>query len=187
MTHSHTIDARAYVDIKKEGIKFGLINGMLALLLLFGSYYMGFNAFANMQFIDNFLPYMMIILIIAGFQIRKQNGGYLPFKEAIQFTFLSYVIAAFLTAVGTYVLFVLIDQSLTDRLFRAGIEKNRILMERMHASKEDIEKFLEDAAKNKSETNLKNIFLGLGIELIKDFVISMVIAIIIRKEKPALN
>ncbi|MDB5197416.1 MAG: hypothetical protein JWP88_1787 [Flaviaesturariibacter sp.] len=178
---------QAPVDFKKEGLKYGLLNGILGLCLMYGTYYIGFDAFTKMQFIGRFIPYMMLILILAGLQIRKRNGGYLPFKDAIKFTFLSYVISSLLIAIGTYVLFAVIDKGLTERLFQAGIEKTRLMMETMNAPKEEMDKLAKQAASGPTDTSLKTIFLGLGQDLILNFVLSMLVSIIIRKEKPVLN
>lgn len=173
------------VDFKKEGIKVGIINGLIALTLMYGSYFMGMDVFINQQYLNTFLPYMIIVLLITGFQLRKKNGGYLSFKEAIKFTFLSYVIAAVLIAFGTYILFNIIDKDLTEKSFVLGLEKTRGLMERFGASDEEIEKTLGRMENEKTETGFKTILLGTGLGLIWDFVKSLLISIIIRKEKPA--
>jgi Protein of unknown function (DUF4199) len=175
------------VDMKREGIKIGIINGLIALTIMYGSYFIGMDAFMNQQYLNTFLPYMIIILLIAGFQLRKKNGGYLSFKEAIQFTFVSYVIAAILVAIGTYILFNLIDKDLTEKTFTLGLEKTRGIMERMGASDEEIEKTIGKMDEEKAETGFKTILLGTGLGLIWDFVKSLLISIIIRKEKPAFS
>jgi hypothetical protein len=173
------------VDTKREGIKVGIINGLIALALMYGSYFMGMNTFINQQYFNTFLPYMITVLLITGFQLRKRNGGYLSFKEAIKFTFLSYVIAAVIVAIGTYILFNLIDKDLTEKTFVLGMEKTRGFMERMGASDEEIEKTLGKMENQKAETGFKTILLGTGMGLIWDFVKSLLVSIIIRKEKPA--
>ena len=175
------------VNLKREGIKVGIINGLIALTLMYGSYFMGMDVFINQQYINTFLPYMIIILLITGFQLRKKNGGYLSFKEAMQFTFLSYVIAAILIAIGNYIIYNLIDKDLTEKSFVLGIEKTRGLMERMGAPEEEIDKTLERMENEKTETGFKTILLGTGLGLIWDFVKSLLISIIIRKEKPAFS
>jgi hypothetical protein len=181
------LPGRPPVDFKREGIKYGIINGLIGLALLLGSYSIGFETFAQMQFIGSFLPYMAVILILAGFHLRKRNGGFLSFKEAIKFTFLSYVVAAILLAIGTYVLFVVLDKGLTERLFRFGVDKNIAMLKSIHAPQTEIDKLLKEANANQTETNFRNIFLGMGINLIRDFVISMLISILIRRERPANN
>ncbi|ANE49375.1 DUF4199 domain-containing protein [Flavisolibacter tropicus] len=173
------------VDFKREGIKIGIINGLFAMILMYGSYFMGMDTFMNQQYISAFLPYMIIVLLIAGFQLRKKNGGYLSFKEAIKFTFVSYVIAAVIIALGTYILFNLIDKDLTEKTFKLGIEKSRALMERMGASDDEVEKTIGKLEKQKAETGVQNIILGTGMELIWAFVKSLLISLVIRKEKPA--
>ena len=173
------------VDFKREGVKVGIINGLIALTLMYGSYFMGMDVFINQQYLNTFLPYMIIVLLITGFLLRKKNGGYLSFKQAMQFTFMSYVIAAILIAIGTYILFNLIDKDLTEKAFLLGMEKTRGLMERFGASDEEIERTLERMENEKTETGFKTILLGTGLGLIWDFVKSLLISLIIRKEKPA--
>ncbi|MDB5253514.1 MAG: hypothetical protein JWP27_2683 [Flaviaesturariibacter sp.] len=181
------LPGKAPVDFRTEGIKYGIINGLIGLALLFGSYFCGFETFAKVQFLGSFVPYMAVVLILAGFQLRKRNGGYLSFKEAIKFTFLSYIVAAVLLAIGNYILFVVVDKGLTERLFRFGVEKNIAMLHSINAPQSEIDKVLKEANANKTETNFKNIFLGMGINLIRDFVVSMLISILIRRERPALN
>jgi amino acid transporter len=172
------------VDMVKEGIKIGIINGLFALILMFGSYFMGLDTFVNVQFFASFIPYMIIVLIIYGLQLRKKNGGYLPFRDALKFTFLSYVIASLLIAIGTYILFNLVDKDLTQKVFDLTIEKTRGIMSNMGVSEAEIDTQLSKLEAEKKETGLKNIFLGYGLDLIWNFVKSLLITLVIRREKP---
>lgn len=166
------------INFIKEGAKIGVINGAIALLLMYGSYFAGIDAFVNEQFISKFIPYMMIILIIYGFQLRKRNGGYLAFKDALQYSFISYVIVALLMAVGTYILFNVIDKELTQRVYDVMMIK----MTNLGMKAEELEKMM--GKREDQTTSLKNIFLGTGFGLIWDFVVSLIVALIIRREKP---
>jgi hypothetical protein len=171
------------INFVREGVKIGFINGAIALLLMYGSYFAGLDAFVTTQFFSSFVPYMIIILIIYGFKLRKRNGGYLGFKEGLQYAFMSYVIVAVLTAIGTYILFNLIDKKLTQKSFDMSIERTRGFMEGLGSKTEEIDEQLERMGKPK-ETGLKNIILGTGLDLIWHFVKSLLITLIIRKEKP---
>jgi len=171
--------------VKNEGIKYGLILGGLATLILYGTYFADINIFVNATFWSTFIPYAILILIVAGLQLRKANGGLLAYKEALQFTFLSYAIAAVITAVATYILFNIIDKELTEKSFEIGMQKTQQFMEKMGAKEEDIEKAMTDARSKKQDTGFKPVFLGLGMELIFGFVKALLISLIIRKEKPA--
>ena len=168
------------INFVREGVKIGLINGAISLLLMYGSYFAGLDAFVTVQFISKLIPYMMIILIIYGFQLRKRNGGYLAFKDGLQYSFMSYVIVALMMAIGTYILFNLIDKELTKKVYDAMMVK----MTNMGMKADELEKMM--GKREDQQTGLKTIFLGMGFGLIWDFVISLIVTLIIRREKPVL-
>ena len=172
------------VNVVNEGVKWGSICGLLAVLLMYGSWAMGLSTFVTFQFWANFVPYMIVILIIAGFQVKKQNDGLLPYAQALKFTFLSYVVVALITAIATYVLYNLIDPELTQKSTQIGIEKIRGMMEKFGSSEEDIAKAVKNAEiEGAKGTGIGKIFLGTGLFLIWDFVKSLLIALVIRKEE----
>ena len=170
------------INFVREGVKIGLINGAIALLLMYGSYFAGLDTFVTIQFISKFIPYMMIILIIYGLQLRKRNGGYLAFKDGIKYSFMSYVIVAVLVAIGTYILFNLIDKDLTQKSFDLSLEKMKSTFTNMGMKEDEIEKAM--GKREAQKTDFPTIFLGTGFGLIWDFVVSLIVALIIRREKP---
>jgi hypothetical protein len=166
------------ISFIREGVKIGLINAAIALILMYGSYFAGLDTFVTFQYVARYIPYMMAILIIYGFQLRKRNGGYLSFREGLQYSFVSYVVVALLMAIGTYILFNVVDKELTQKTFDAAIGT----MKRMGMTEEEIEKVA--GKKEELKTGIATIFLGTGMGLIWDFVVSLIVAIIIRREKP---
>jgi len=172
------------VNVVNEGIKWGCINGLIAVLIMYGSWAAGINTFVSFSFWANFCPYMIVILIIAGLQLKKQNEGLLPFSQALKFTFLSYVIVAVIGALGTYVLYNLIDKDLTMKSAEAGIAKTQSMMEKFGAKEEDIEKTIKSMREEGTKgTGLGKILMGTGMFLIWDFVKSLLISLVIRKEE----
>jgi hypothetical protein len=172
------------INFIREGAKIGLINGVIALLLMYGSYFAGLDTFVTVQFFSRFIPYMIIILIIYGFQLRKRNGGYLAFKDGLQYSFVSYVVVGLLMAIGTYILFNLVDKNLTQKSFELSLEKMKQAFTSMGMKEEEIDKALGN--KDVQKTDFGTIFLGTGIGWIWDFVVSLIITLIIRREKPVL-
>jgi hypothetical protein len=77
-------------NLINEGIKYGVICGLTAVLLMYGSWAVDISTFTSVMFTTTFVPYMIAILLIGGFAVRKQNGGYLTFQEGLKFNFLSY-------------------------------------------------------------------------------------------------
>ena len=165
------------INFVREGVKMGLINGALALLLMYGCYFAGMDAFVNEEFISKLIPYMIIILIVYGFQLRKRNGGYLAFKDGLQYSFMSYVIVALLMAIGTYILYNIIDKELTKKVYDAMMVK----MTNLGMKVEELEKMM--GKREDQQTGIKTIFLGTGFGLILDFVKSLIVTLIIRREK----
>jgi hypothetical protein len=170
------------INFIREGAKIGLINSVIALLLMFGSYYAGLGNFVTVQFVAKFIPYMMIILIIYGIQLRKRNGGYLSFRDGLKYSFMSYVVVGVLMAIGTYILYDLIDKDLTQKSFDLSVEKIKNTFAGMGMKDEDIEKAMGNGKAQK--TDFGTIFLGTGFGLIWDFVVSLIVSLIIRREKP---
>ncbi|MFL5773788.1 MAG: DUF4199 family protein [Flavisolibacter sp.] len=172
------------LNFVKEGVKVGLINSAIALLLLYVSYFMGLNAFVSTQFATGFIPYMIVILIVYGIQMRRRNGNYLGFKDALQFSFMSYVVVAVIMAIGTYILYNLVDKDLTQKSFDLSFERTRAFFERLKVDPKEIDKQMDKM--EKQETTVRNIILGVGLGLIWDFVKSLLVTLIIRREKPVI-
>ena len=170
------------VNIINEGLKFGLICGLSAVLIMFGSWALGIKTFTAVQFYSTFIPYMIIILVIGGLQLRKQNDGLLSFAEALKFNFLSYVIAAVIIAIATYILYNFIDATLTQQSAEIALAKSREFMEKMGASEEDIEKEIKKSAESMKDTGFKKIILGTGTFLIWDFVKALLLSVALKKE-----
>lgn len=179
-------DGQALVNIKREGLKIGLLNGGLALLILFGSYYVGMEFFMDVKAAEWKIPYMIIVLLVAGLLLRKKNGGYLTMKEGLQFAFLSYVIAEIITGAGIYILYNVIDPDLGNITFEKELERSIAKMKEIGAPQTDIDAEVKKAREAGADTGFKNIFLGMGMMLIWDFMKSLLISLAIRKEKPVL-
>lgn len=171
------------VNVVNEGVKYGSICGLIAVLLMYVPWAMGLNIFVSFQFYTAFIPYMIAIIIFGGLQVRKQNGGFLPYAQALKFSFLSYVIAALIIAIATYVLYNVIDKELTQKSMQVALEKTRSMMEKFGASEDDIANAMKKTEEGASDTGLSKILLGTGMGLIWDFCKSLLIALTIRKEE----
>jgi len=171
------------VNFRNESIKYGVIAGLLLATLHIGAWTMGTSTYVSVIGIESFTPYMIIIFLIAGFHVRKLNGGFLTFKEGMKFVFLAYVIVAIIEAINSYILFTVLDKDLTARVLEITREKTLKMMQNFGASAEQIKEATDKIDAEKKETSFRNIFLGTGMNLIWYFVKSMVIAIILKKEQ----
>lgn len=171
------------VNLINEGLKYGLICGIIALLLMFGSWASGDTIYANVQMYGSFIPYMFGIILFAAFAIRKQNGGFISFAEVLKFSFLAFSVSAVIVGIGNFLLLNFIDQGLNGRMADIGIEKTRQMMEKFGASEEDIEKSVASTQASMKDTGPKKIFLGIGITIVLGFVEALIVSIITKKEE----
>lgn len=172
------------VNVVNEGVKYGIIGGLIYLLTTFGAWGLcSTSGFVSATGIINFIPYMIVILIVTGLSLRKQNDNVLTYKDALKFVFVAYVVIAVTEAIGTYILYNLVDPQLTPKVAEIGKEKALKMMEKFGSS----EQSMADAAKkidaDSKETGFKKIFLGMGFSLIWYFCKSLLLALVIRKEE----
>jgi hypothetical protein len=87
-----------------HGIKWGLIIGFIYCLLLLLRYNFGANN-PIMFSLWIFLGYIitLVLLLISGFLLRKQNNGFIDLKEAFRVLFISVLIFEFFYAVFNFV------------------------------------------------------------------------------------
>jgi hypothetical protein len=170
-------------NLINEGVKYGAICGLLAILITYCSWAMGINTFMSVSLYSKFVPYMLVIILLAGFSLRKQNGGFLSFAQALKFTFLAYVIAELLFAASNYVLFNLVDTTLAGEVTTRSIEGARKFMEKMGTPEAKIEESIKEMQNKGNAMSFGKILLGMGIYLVWDFVMSLLISLVIRKEE----
>lgn len=164
----------------KQGVTYGIVGGLIFLALLFGLWAVGsVENFVAVTGVTTFIPYLFIILLVVGFKLRKDNGGLYSFKEALQFTFVAYVIFALIEAVGTYVLYALVDPEMTAKV----IEITMQMMEKFGASEAQIEETIKKTQAEPKVTSFKQVFLGLGLAIVFGFIKALVLSIIVKKNE----
>ena len=172
------------VNVVNEGVKYGIIGGLLFLLINFGAWGIGSTAtFVSVIGISSFIPYVIIILIVMGLKLRKANDNLLPFKDALKFAFVAYLIIALTEAVGNYVLYNFLDHDLTAKVFEISREKALKMMQKFGASDQQVEDAMKKMDSESKQTTFKTVFLGLGLAIVWNFVKSLLIALVIRKEE----
>lgn len=170
-------------NLNKSAITYGVITGLIYLVLTFGAWSIGnTGTFVSITGITTFIPYVIVTLIVAGIKLRKSNNNLMSFQEALKFTFLAYVIYALIEAIGNYVLYAVIDPDLTAKVMEITIQKTMKMMEAFGASESQMEEAMAKVDAEPKFTSFKQIFLGLGLALIWNFVKSLLISLIIRRE-----
>lgn len=167
---------------KNAGLTYGLIGG-LALSVYFIIMYLGGVDFFMGPLA--WLGYVIIIVIavLAGLKQRKLNGGSLEFGEALKVVFLVFALGFLLQTIVSHIIFNYIDVPFKEAMTQKTIEKTEEIMKSFGATDDQIDKALEEASK-RDNFSIKSQLLGYGFSCILFFLISLIIAAII-KRKPA--
>jgi len=164
------------------GLTYGLIAGLLMILLTLGLYLGGAESFLSPV---SYLGYVILIVVavMAGRKQKQVNGGFLPFSQALKIVFSVFVVAMLLQTLFTYLLFNFIDTDFAAALNQISMEKAEEIMRKFGVPEADIEKALEQS-RNQNNYSLGKMLLGFFISCIFSFIFALIIAAIIKKKQP---
>jgi hypothetical protein len=123
------------------------------------------------------------ILIIAGRDLKEQQGGYLSFKEAFVSSFIIYAIAGAIIVIYQILLYNVFAPEIAESLQKESLNQQVAVWEMMGMSDEEI----DEAA---AAVQDKNLFgptwqlIGYAGNLLFGLVIAAIIAAIVKKKKP---
>jgi len=163
----------------------GLVAGLAMILLTTVLYLSGVNAYLGPA---AYLGYAILLTmaIVAPLREKKDGGGYLEFRDALKAAFLVFVIALALQTLFTWVLMNYIDPAFRQVVEQAIMEKMEKFMLRMNLSQDKIDEALaKDRGAN--QFSLSKSMIGLCVSYIVFFLVSLVIAAIVKKKKPAFS
>jgi hypothetical protein len=163
----------------------GLIAGLALVLLTTILYLGGVNAFLGY---GGWLGYLLLIgaAVVAPVMEKKARNGYLEFREALKAAFIVFVVALLLQTIFTWILMNFIDQGFRNALEQAILAKTEQLLQRFGAHQEDIDRAL-DRQRGRNQYALTSLLLGLCVTYVIFFLISLLIAAIVKKKKPEFN
>lgn len=167
---------------QRDALIYGLIGGIIFVLLHFGAWFLGVQTYISVSRFEKVVPYVILLFIFGGLQLKKRNGGFLPYSEALKFAFLAFIIVVIIEAISNYILFNVVDKNLTTSLLDFTKEQTVQLLKKVGSSQDQIDQAVKNITSDK-ETNFKTIFLGMGISIIWSFGKAALIALVIRKEK----
>jgi hypothetical protein len=160
---------------------YGVIAGLAICVLSIILYLMGSGPFLSYAWFNYII--LIVIAVLAGLAKRKANNGYLPFAEALKTVFGTMVLAMLIQTIFNYVLFNYIDVSFGEAMKQASIDKAEEMMQSLNVPQDTIDKEIDKASKE-NPNSLVNLFMGFGIFAIISFIISLIIAAIIKRNKP---
>jgi hypothetical protein len=175
------MDNKVSSYIIKQGLIFGMVNVVLALLI----YFMGASYFANHFFL---IPLIMLVFtivypIVITIRFRNQNGNELSFKTAFAISFFMMLISGFITALFGILLYHVIDPEYPRQIQEKMTESLTEYMSKAGLSEEKIQDALDKnnfADKFTVYGQIKSFFLS----IIFYAIFSLIVALIAKKSKP---
>ena len=182
----------AVFDKKKSiiyGVVLGLISFILGLIVLF--VVKDLNSFwgvMSMSFIVN-TGIFVVISALFSFSLRKANGGYWSFSIALKSIFMMLAISTIISTIGTQVYVNFVNPTLQETVVKHTInvtieymEKNNVPDEVIDSKIAELEKQVDAIGK----ITLGQIFKGLAITLLFQFVFALLLSALSKREKPVL-
>lgn len=164
------------------GITYGLISGLVSVVFSMILYLGGVQWFVHpIAYLGYLLP--MVVAVLAGLKKRKVDGGFIDFAGGLKVVFTTFVIGTFISVLFNYVLLNYIDVPFRQALAQETAEKARQMMEKIGVGEAEIEKSTESMMDSNS-FSLSKLLLGGAFSCILWFMISVIIAAIIKKKKP---
>lgn len=155
----------------------------IGLTILF-SYLVDMGIFKQSLFVYGVI---VIFMIMAGIDFRKNNQNTMLYGESFKVTFLTAIIGMVISSVFTYVLMNFIDPGLIDVMVEKIVDSTESFMRSVGAPEEEIDKAL-----NQMEGEMPKQFTLVGMlkNMVSLIIISAILAAIIsiflrREEKPA--
>lgn len=125
---------------------------------------------------------MATYLIIIGFMVmaaitgRKQQGGYIHFKQALQGSFLVAVVSLFMWGLFTWAMASFVDTNINKYSKAKAMEFNQKVMEWSGATEEQMEEQMDRIDKQDFSQNFWQFMLGVASQYIVGFVYALIIS-----------
>ncbi|KGE13269.1 DUF4199 domain-containing protein [Sphingobacterium deserti] len=177
--------------VRRDGIRLGIYLGVLSLVISIVSLYALINSsnFTITSMVTGGLGIALMIGFSAYFAVllRKSAGGFWSFSEALKGIFTMLAIAVIISSIGTTV-FNLINPEPQLIVFDKTINFTIETLESAGAEDDLIDKQVADLEKTRDD--MRNFSIGqtlkaLGVSLIMYFVFALILAAILKREKPA--
>jgi hypothetical protein len=164
------------------GLTYGLISGLAVVVITLFLYTGGVETFLSPV---AYLAYVVMIVfaVLAARKDKKENGGYLEFAKALKVIFTVFALSLLIQVIFSYILLNFIDTGFRDALMQATLDKIESFMKRLGAPQSEIDKAIDGAAKE-DPTSIKSQIMGYAIWCIVFFLVSLIIAAIMKKNKP---
>lgn len=175
-------------------LRYGAIGFMAMCIISIISYFFYKQMFSSFttQMLIGILIFAVTIFIPVwgGITFRRENGGWVSFKDAFLAVYIIYIISTLGSSIMQYIVPNIIDTEYPEQLLQLVKSTTEDSMEKFGASDEQIEKTMKDFTIERFKPSIVDTARSYGFSLLIGAVLSLVIAAFIKRNsesKPIQN
>jgi len=170
----------------KMALTYGSIAGIIYIVLATVSNAMvaNFVAFTTLKVVTYIL--FLVSLGVLAARIRKANGGYIEFREVFGAIFVMVLVASFMYYLYSYLYIEVIDKEFVVKIKTSTIS----FMEKLNTPDDKIEEAVRKMDQQMAEAkkfNIGTFILSFFQGLIMDCLFGLLVALIVKKQKPVFS
>lgn len=171
--------------MSKHALSYGLLAGLFLVAINLIIYLIDPMLLANWLLGVALFTFAFIALLVVGLNIRKAEGGYLPFGKAFVSVFVASLIIAVVGTIYQVLLFNVVDPNLAGDLIEQSMENMMAFFERFDLPIDEIEKQLETNREQMvNQYSLGGQTLGLVFEAFLWAIGALIVAAIVKRNPP---
>lgn len=184
MENNELSESKTVSNFRTSSVKWGLIGSAVVIIYSIIMYVIDSSLLVNTW--AGLLGFVVLIaVVVMGVkEVRTAQGGFISLSEALFTAFLVYVIATLINTGFNYVLFNWVDPNLPVILKEKAIETTVEMMQKFGGSEEDINKVLEQMDEQMDLASASTMFWNFLKGSAFGFIVSFIIALIMKKKRP---
>jgi hypothetical protein len=178
------MENQAVKEFRSIAIKWGIISGLVSILYAILLYVIDATLLAG-AWTSLSLVFIIVFIVLSVKEFKLTQEGYINLSEALFTAFFTYVISALISDVCFYyVLMNFIDPNLPIIIKDTAVNNTLAMMQKFGSSEADISKVLETLNEQDYSVTLKRVGLKFLSTSAFGFVLSFIIAAIMKKKRP---
>lgn len=169
--------------IKKNGINFGIITGIVSVLITSSIYIIDLSLMTKWWLAIIILVVYIVIGSVMLSKTKKDLGGFLSFKEGFTTYFISALIGIAISVIFNILLFNVIDPEAAIALKEMTLESTAEMMKKFGAPSSEIKKTIEKLKDYEQFSAIEQL-KGSIWSIVGSAIFGLILAAIFKKDKP---
>lgn len=169
--------------VKKNGITYGVITGVISILITTLIYSFDISLFASIWVGLSLIAFYLIIGCVLLAKTKKELNGVFPFKSAFTTYFISAVIGIAISVAFNIVLFNFVDPAAKDAIKEVTLESSVKMMEKFGAPQSEINKAVQKMQET-DQFSIPELLKGSIFSMLFSAVFGLILAAIFKSKSP---